>query len=248
MQRPWFGNGPLTPEDLARGEKTWDIVAPTSEPMAEGYIAPRQLSVSDLATLKGDWADAAERALEAGFDILEIHNAHGYLIHQFLSPLSNKRNDAYGGDFAGRTRFPLEVAEAVRAVWPKDKPLVPARFGRRRHRRRLDHGRHGRLRQGIEGPRHRCDRLLLGRPVRLGDGRARQAQLGLPGALRGTRAPGGRHQVDGGRSDRRSLLCRGYPAEGSSRPDRHRARGTRQPVLAADGGDRARSQGERRHG
>jgi 2,4-dienoyl-CoA reductase-like NADH-dependent reductase (Old Yellow Enzyme family) len=123
MQRPWFGNGALTAEDLARGEKKWDIVAPTSEPMADGFIVPRALSVSDLAVLKGQWADAAKRALEAGFDILEIHNAHGYLIHQFLSPISNKRNDAYGGDFAGRTRFPLEVAEAVRAAWPKDKPL-----------------------------------------------------------------------------------------------------------------------------
>jgi 2,4-dienoyl-CoA reductase-like NADH-dependent reductase (Old Yellow Enzyme family) len=123
MQRPWYGNGPLTPEDLARGEKTWDIVAPTSEPMAEGFIAPNALSVADLAVLKGHWVDAAERALEAGFEILEIHNAHGYLIHQFLSPLSNKRSDAYGGDFAGRTRFPLEVAEAVRAVWPRTKPL-----------------------------------------------------------------------------------------------------------------------------
>jgi 2,4-dienoyl-CoA reductase-like NADH-dependent reductase (Old Yellow Enzyme family) len=123
MQRPWFGNGALTAEDLARGEKVWDIVGPTAEPMAEGFIAPRALSVSDLAVLKRQWADAAERALEAGFEILEIHNAHGYLIHQFLSPLSNKRNDAYGGDFAGRTRFPLEVAEAVRAVWPRTKPL-----------------------------------------------------------------------------------------------------------------------------
>ncbi len=123
MQRPWHGNGALTPEDLARGDKKWDIVAPTSEPMAEGHIVPRQLSVSDLAVLKGQWADAARRALDAGFEVLEIHNAHGYLIHQFLSPLSNKRNDAYGGDFAGRTRFPLEVAEAVRAAWPKDKPL-----------------------------------------------------------------------------------------------------------------------------
>jgi 2,4-dienoyl-CoA reductase-like NADH-dependent reductase (Old Yellow Enzyme family) len=121
MQRPWFGNGPLTAEDLARGEKTWDIVAPTSQPMAEGFLAPRALSVGDLAVLKGHWADAAKRALECGFEILEIHNAHGYLMHQFLSPLA--RNDAYGGDFAGRTRFPLEVAEAVRAVWPKDKPL-----------------------------------------------------------------------------------------------------------------------------
>lgn len=123
MQRPWFGNGALTAEDLARGEKKWDTVAPTSEPMAEGFIVPRALSVSDLAVLKGQWADAAKRALEAGFEVLEIHNAHGYLIHQFLSPISNKRNDAYGGDFAGRTRFPLEVAEAVRAAWPKDKPL-----------------------------------------------------------------------------------------------------------------------------
>jgi 2,4-dienoyl-CoA reductase-like NADH-dependent reductase (Old Yellow Enzyme family) len=123
MQRPWFGNGPLTPEDLARGEKSWDIVAPTSEPMAEGYIAPKVLSVSDLAVLRGQWADAAERALECGFEVLEIHNAHGYLMHQFLSPLANKRNDAYGGDFAGRTRFPLEVAEAIRGVWPRTKPL-----------------------------------------------------------------------------------------------------------------------------
>jgi 2,4-dienoyl-CoA reductase-like NADH-dependent reductase (Old Yellow Enzyme family) len=123
MQRPWFGNGVLTAEDFARGEKKWDTVAPTAEPMAEGHIVPRQLSVSDLAALKGHWVDAAKRALEAGFEILEIHNAHGYLMHQFLSPLSNKRNDAYGGDFAGRTRFPLEVAEALRAAWPKDKPV-----------------------------------------------------------------------------------------------------------------------------
>ena len=123
MQRPWFGNGALTAEDLARGEKKWDIVAPTAEPMAEGHIVPQRLSISELARLKGHWVDAAKRALEAGFEVLEIHNAHGYLMHQFLSPLSNKRNDAYGGDFAGRTRFPLEVAEALRGVWPKDKPV-----------------------------------------------------------------------------------------------------------------------------
>ena len=119
--------------------------------MAEGFIVPRQLSISDLAVLKGHWVDAAKRALEAGFEVLEIHNAHGYLMHTFLSPISNKRNDAYGGDFAGRTRFPLEVAEAVRAAWPKDKPAIPARLRRRRHGRRLDHGRHRGLREGARG-------------------------------------------------------------------------------------------------
>ena len=122
-QRPWHGNGALNADDLARGEKTWETVAPTAEPMAEGFIVPRQLSVADLAALKGHWVDAARRALDAGFEVLEIHNAHGYLMHTFLSPLSNRRNDAYGGDFAGRTRFPLEVAEAVRSAWPKDKPV-----------------------------------------------------------------------------------------------------------------------------
>jgi 2,4-dienoyl-CoA reductase-like NADH-dependent reductase (Old Yellow Enzyme family) len=123
MQRPWHGNGALTAEDLARGEQTWPTVAPTPEPIAAGHIVPQQLSIGELAQLKTHWVEAAERALEAGFEVLEIHNAHGYLMHQFLSPLCNSRSDAYGGDFAGRTRFPLEVAEAVRAVWPASKPL-----------------------------------------------------------------------------------------------------------------------------
>ncbi len=123
MQRPWHGNGPITAADIARGDKVWDIVAPMGEPMADGYIVPRQLAIADLVALKAQWVDAARRAADAGFDILEIHNAHGYLMHQFLSPLSNRRNDGWGGDFAGRTRFPLEVAAAIREAWPKDKPV-----------------------------------------------------------------------------------------------------------------------------
>jgi 2,4-dienoyl-CoA reductase-like NADH-dependent reductase (Old Yellow Enzyme family) len=123
MQRPWHGNGPLTAEDLARGDKTWPIVSAVAEPMAPGYIVPQALSVADLKQLVQDWAAAAERAVEAGFEMIEIHNAHGYLAHQFLSPLANKRNDAYGGDFEGRTRFPLQIAEAIRKVIPKGMPL-----------------------------------------------------------------------------------------------------------------------------
>jgi 2,4-dienoyl-CoA reductase-like NADH-dependent reductase (Old Yellow Enzyme family) len=123
MQRPWFGNGALTEEDLARGEKKWDTVAPTAEPMAEGHIVPHPLSIHELAKLKDDWVSAARRSIKAGFDVLEIHNAHGYLMHQFLSPISNTRSDGYGGDLKGRMRFPLEVAEALRAVWPQDKPV-----------------------------------------------------------------------------------------------------------------------------
>ncbi len=123
MQRPWHGNGPINAEDTARGDKVWDIVGPTSEPMAAGYIAPKALSVADMSALSGQWADAAKRAVEAGFQFIEIHNAHGYLIHQFLSPLSNTRSDSYGGDRPGRMRFPLQVAEAVRGAVPKGMPV-----------------------------------------------------------------------------------------------------------------------------
>jgi 2,4-dienoyl-CoA reductase-like NADH-dependent reductase (Old Yellow Enzyme family) len=85
---------------------------------------PQALSVDEIRALVLAWRDAARRSSDAGFDIVEVHCAHGYLGHQFLSPLINKRNDSYGGDRAGRMRFPLEVAEAVRAEWPNDKPVL----------------------------------------------------------------------------------------------------------------------------
>ncbi len=123
-QRPWHGMGPLTDADAqARRERPWPTVGPGAEPMDSGWHVPQALSVEDIRTLVAAWRDAAGRARDAGFDIVEVHCAHGYLNHQFLSPLVNKRNDAYGGDRAGRMRFPLEVAEAVRAEWPNDKPV-----------------------------------------------------------------------------------------------------------------------------
>jgi 2,4-dienoyl-CoA reductase-like NADH-dependent reductase (Old Yellow Enzyme family) len=85
--------------------------------------APVALDVDEIKQEVAAWRDAARRAADAGFEIVEIHGAHGYLINQFLSPVGNRRNDAYGGDRAGRMRFPLELVEAVRAAWPADKPL-----------------------------------------------------------------------------------------------------------------------------
>jgi len=123
MQRPWFGNAVLNQADFDRGDKPWQMVGPSALPVAEGWPVPHALSVAEIASLIERWADTARRALACGFDLLEIHSAHGYLLHSFLSPLSNRRDDAYGGDRRGRTRLALEVTEAVRAVWPEDKPL-----------------------------------------------------------------------------------------------------------------------------
>ena len=123
MQRPWHGNGPMDEGDTARGEMPWDIVAPSAEPVREGWLMPAELTIEEIGAIQDRYAAAAGYAAEAGFEVLEIHSAHGYLAHSFLSPISNQRNDGYGGDLAGRMRFTLETAEKVRAAWPDDKPL-----------------------------------------------------------------------------------------------------------------------------
>lgn len=103
----------------------WPLVAPSALPYRPGVSQlPRELDPAGLAELRGQFRDAARRAAEAGFDLLELHCAHGYLLSGFLSPLTNRRTDAYGGDLAGRLRFPLEVLAAVREVWPDDRPLT----------------------------------------------------------------------------------------------------------------------------
>lgn len=115
---PWFGDGAV-PED----EGGWQPVAPTSEPFAPDYPSPRALDAEGIAAVLRGFADAAGRARAAGFDVVEIHAAHGYLIHQFLSPLTNTRTDEYGGSFENRARMCLEVTDAVRRVWPERLPL-----------------------------------------------------------------------------------------------------------------------------
>jgi 2,4-dienoyl-CoA reductase-like NADH-dependent reductase (Old Yellow Enzyme family) len=118
--RDW---APLTAEDAAIGMPPWTPLAPSAIAASSRASLPKQMDHSDIQTVLQAWLEATARVMDAGFDILEIHGAHGYLIHQFLSPITNKRNDDYGGDRAGRMRFPLEVAETVRNVWPKGKPL-----------------------------------------------------------------------------------------------------------------------------
>jgi 2,4-dienoyl-CoA reductase-like NADH-dependent reductase (Old Yellow Enzyme family) len=123
MQRPWYGNAALCAADIERGDRPWPIVAQDSNALGEGWPVPEELSTSELDRVRDAFRSAAERALSAGFDVAEVHGAHGYLLHGFLSPLSNRRSDRYGGSLENRMRFPLEVAEAVRGVWPEDRPL-----------------------------------------------------------------------------------------------------------------------------
>lgn len=123
MARPWFGNGPLTQADLDRGDRPWSLVAPTEKSLGEGWIAPRAFRQGDFEVVLAAFRNAARRAHAAGFEVAELHAAHGYLLHTFLSPISNDRTDEYGGSLENRMRFPLAVAKAVREAWPAGKPL-----------------------------------------------------------------------------------------------------------------------------
>ena len=117
-KRPWEGTGAVGVD--AGG---WDPVGPGTEPFAPDYPTPRALDTAGIAAIVNAFRDAALRARDAGFDVVEIHGAHGYLIHEFLSPLVNHRTDRYGGSFDNRTRLCLEVVEAVRHVWPESLPV-----------------------------------------------------------------------------------------------------------------------------
>jgi 2,4-dienoyl-CoA reductase-like NADH-dependent reductase (Old Yellow Enzyme family) len=116
--RPWKGGAPVGSE--AHG---WQPLAPSPVAFDDSHPVPDELTVDRIREIVEQFAAAARRALDAGFEIVEIHGAHGYLINEFLSPHSNHRTDAYGGSYENRTRFALEVVDAVRAVWPDDKPL-----------------------------------------------------------------------------------------------------------------------------
>jgi 2,4-dienoyl-CoA reductase-like NADH-dependent reductase (Old Yellow Enzyme family) len=115
---PWRGGRPLRPS-----EGGWDTLAPSPVPFADGFPTPRAMMDEDVESVVAQFTHAVRRSLDAGFEVVELHMAHGYLLHEFLSPLSNEREDEYGGDFDGRARLPLRVVEEARRVWPEHLPL-----------------------------------------------------------------------------------------------------------------------------
>jgi anthraniloyl-CoA monooxygenase len=117
-QLPWEGDGPLQPN-----EQPWQTMGASAIPFGPGWHTPKEMTPDDLLRVKQQFVDATRRAERAGFDLIELHMAHGYLLSSFLSPLSNRRTDAFGGSLEARMRYPLEVFDAVRAAWPKHKPL-----------------------------------------------------------------------------------------------------------------------------
>ncbi len=115
---PWTGGKPVLPQDGG-----WVPVGPSAVPFDAGYTAPRELTIAEISEIVGAFKKSGERARAAGFEVIEIHAAHGYLLHQFLSPLSNTRTDEYGGTFENRIRLTLKVVRAVREIWPSKLPL-----------------------------------------------------------------------------------------------------------------------------
>ena len=186
---PWKGGRALTP-----AEGGWPPVGPTADPFSDTYPVPRALAVSEVPAIAAAFADAARRARTAGFDVVEIHAAHGYLIHEFLSPLSNTRTDQYGGSFDNRTRLCLEVVDAVRRVWPERLPVFLRISATDWTTGGWDIEQSVELARRASRSRRRSGRLLVRRQRRVG---ADSRRARLPGGVR--RADPAR----GGRPDRR---------------------------------------------
>ena len=214
----------LDERDARAGMPPWRGLSPSPLPARRGFPMPIEMDRDDIRTVLAAFRDATHRATDAGYDIAEIHGAHGYLIHQFLSPVSNRRTDAYGGSRENRMRFALEVAETVRAAWPQDKPLffrVSAVDGK------------GGL-WGLD------DTVALAHELRARDidlvdcssggisgvsgYGAGATRTGLSGALCQPRAARGRDHDDRCRPDHRAAAGGGCAAGGPRRPGRNGAR------------------------
>ena len=210
--RPWEGGAPLTPQPEIDDWEQWELVSSSAKNSPETDPTPRALTRDEIPQVIERWGQAARRAHEAGFDVLDVHAAHGYLIHQFLSPFSNLRNDDYGGSELNRMRFCIEVVECVRTYWPASKPLF--------------------VRFSVEddagwGPDQSVALAKILKPkgvdvIDCSSGGMRGSpvvsagpgDLRLPGALCRAAAEGRRHHEHGGRPDRACRPGRADPAEG----------------------------------
>jgi 2,4-dienoyl-CoA reductase-like NADH-dependent reductase (Old Yellow Enzyme family) len=119
--RPWDGASPITKDDTI--EPAWQTIGPSAIPINDKSPVPKEMTLDDIRKVRNEFKEAAQRADNAGFDIIEIHGAHGYLLHSFFSPISNKRDDEYGGSFENRIRFALEIIADIKSVWPDNKPI-----------------------------------------------------------------------------------------------------------------------------
>ncbi|MBL6680442.1 MAG: NADH:flavin oxidoreductase/NADH oxidase [Alphaproteobacteria bacterium] len=119
--RPWDGASPITNEDTI--EPAWQTIGPSAIPINDKSPVPKEMTKEDINKVRNEFKLAAQRADKAGFDMIEIHGAHGYLLHSFFSPISNQRNDEYGGSFENRIRFALEIIADIKSVWADDKPI-----------------------------------------------------------------------------------------------------------------------------
>lgn len=122
-QRPWEGRNQLIEHPGVDHGEPWELIGPSALAHGPGYCVPRAMTKTDIQEVIEAWGMAAQRALQAGFDVVEIHGAHGYLLHQFLSPLANQRTDEYGGSLNNRMRLSIEIVQEVRRHWPSDRPL-----------------------------------------------------------------------------------------------------------------------------
>ncbi|MGG7565511.1 EthD family reductase [Rhodovulum sp. DZ06] len=231
----WHGGQAMRPEEIDAAGGPWRRVGPSPIAASAEWTVPGELSAAEIDDIRRAHVEAARRADAAGMDVLELHYGHGCLAASFLSPLSNRRTDGYGGDRAGRMRLALEIARDVRAAWPADKPLF-ARLSC------VDGAEGGWgmddtvvLAAALKAAGGGRDRLLLGRAVRGDAPLQRAARLRLPGPLRRTGAGRGGRACAGRGADHHAGAGRGDRGRGARRSGRHRARRARGSVLAREG-------------
>ena len=194
-------------EPLAQGN--WEVCAPSVIPYSPANQTPRELTLGDLAEIKAQFVDAAARG---GFDLLELHCAHGYLLSSFRSPLTNRRTDCYGGSVANRLRYPLEIFDAIREVWADDRADLGDRLARRRHRRRRLGGDRAGVRRALRGQHRRVHRSGCRR-------RTARVWAQLPSALCRADTQRGRPQIRcGGHRRRCDLVVRRRELDHLGRP------------------------------